>query len=126
MENKKIILIVDDEAHIRRVLEIKLKSRNFITVMARNGQEGLDIILNQEPDIVILDINMPIMDGKTLCRKTDYIKKNRAFLTIIITARIDPEDRNWVDEMKDTLLMEKPFSPARIVEAIDNYLGDRE
>lgn len=126
MENKKTILIVDDEAHIRRVLEIKLKSRNFKTIMARNGQEGFDIILNQEPDIVILDINMPIMDGKTLCRKTNYIKQNRAFLTIMITARIDPEDRNWVDEMKDTLLMEKPFSPARIVEAIENYFGDRD
>jgi hypothetical protein len=53
------------------------------------------------------------------------LKKDRTFLTIIITARINPEDRDWIDNMQDTLLMEKPFSPARIVEVVERYIGDQ-
>ena len=123
MENNNKVLVIDDEAHIRRVLELKLKNRGYQVIMAKNGEEGFDIIQKQKPDIVISDINMPIMDGKTLVEKTNGLKKDRAFLTIIITARINPEDRYWIDNMQDTLFMEKPFSPARIVEVIEKYIG---
>ena len=123
MENNKKVLVIDDEAHIRRVLELKLKNRGYQVIMAKNGEEGFDIIQKQKPDIVISDINMPIMDGKTLCEKTNGLKKDRSFLTIIITARINPGERDWISNMQDTLLCEKPFSPAKIVEAIEQYLG---
>ncbi|MGD8891936.1 MAG: response regulator [Desulfobacterales bacterium] len=125
MEDYKKILVIDDEAHIRRVLELKLKSRGYQVLMANNGKEGFNIIQKQKPDIVISDINMPIMDGKTLCEQINGLKKDRDFLTIIITARINPEDRQWTDNMQHTLLMEKPFSPKRIVESIEKYIGDQ-
>jgi len=120
----KSILIVDDDAHIRRVLEVKLKKHGFQILMAPNGQAALDLILEKKPDVVISDINMPIMDGKTLCIKSDPLKKERAFLTIIITARIDPDEKKWVEKMQDTLLMEKPFSPMEILNVIESYFGD--
>jgi len=123
LDNNKKILVVDDEAHIRRVIEIKLKKRGYQVIMAKNGQEGFDIIQTQQPDIVISDINMPEMDGRTLCEKTNELKKERPFLTIMVTARILPEDRKWVDKMQDTLFLEKPFSPAEIMEHVDQYLG---
>jgi CheY-like chemotaxis protein len=123
LENNKKILVVDDEAHIRRVLEVKLKNRGYQVLMAKNGQEGIDIIKEHQPDIVISDINMPIIDGKTLCEKTNGLKKDRAFLTIIITARINPGERDWISSMQDTRLFEKPFSPAKILEAVEQYLG---
>ncbi len=123
MHNNKKILVVDDEAHIRRVIEIKLKKRGYQVIMAKNGQEGLDIVQTQKPDVVISDINMPVMDGKTLCEKTNELKKERPFLTIMVTARILPEDREWVDRMQDTLFLEKPFSPAEIMEHVEKYLG---
>jgi DNA-binding response OmpR family regulator len=125
LENNNKILVIDDEAHIRRVLEIKLKKQGYQVMMAKNGEEGFEIIQKQKPDIVISDINMPLMDGKALCEKTNGLKKDRPFLTIIITARINPEDRYWIDNMQDTLFMEKPFSPARIVEAVERYIGDQ-
>ena len=71
---KQTILVIDDEAHIRRVLEIKLKNRGYQVLQAKNGQEGFDMIQKHQPDIVISDINMPIMDGKTLCEKTSGLK----------------------------------------------------
>lgn len=121
--NKKKVLVIDDEVHIRRVLELKMKNRGYHVIMAENGEEGFDIIQKQKPDIVISDINMPRMNGKTLVEKTNGLKKDRAFLTIIITARINPEDRDWIDNMQDTLFMEKPFSPARIADVVEKYIG---
>ncbi|MBW1903143.1 MAG: response regulator [Deltaproteobacteria bacterium] len=125
MENDKKVLVIDDEAYIRRVLEVKLKKYGYQVMLAKNGQEGFDMIQQQQPEIVISDINMPVMDGKTLCEKTNGLKQKRPFLTIIITARIMPEDREWVVKMHDTLFMEKPFSPARIAECIKQYLEDK-
>ncbi|MBW1850421.1 MAG: response regulator [Deltaproteobacteria bacterium] len=123
MENSKKVLVIDDDAHIRRVIEMKLKKRGYQVTMAKNGQEGLDIFQAQQPDVVISDINMPVMDGRAFCEKTNELKKKRPFLTIMVTARILPEDRDWIDNMQETLFFEKPFSPAEIMEYIDWYTG---
>ncbi len=120
----KSALIVDDEAHIRRVLEVKLKKQGMQVMMAKNGQEALDLIRENRPDVVITDINMPIMDGKTLCIRTNPLKKEKSFLTIVVTARIDPQDYLWVQELQDTILLEKPFSPMEILQKIQSYNGD--
>jgi DNA-binding response OmpR family regulator len=117
----KKILVIDDEAHIRRVLEVKLKNRGYQVITAKNGQEGLEFIYSQKPDAVITDINMPLLDGDKLCKMTDGLKKERPFLTLVITARISPEEQAWVQEMHDTQLMKKPFSPAKLVECIEAY-----
>lgn len=123
MGNNKTILVCDDEAHIRRVVELKLKSRGYKVLTATNGEEGLKIIKSEKPDAVISDINMPKMDGKTLCELTDPMKRDRSFLTIIITARISPDEQDWVSEMQDTQFMEKPFSPSKLLESVDKYFG---
>lgn len=126
MEKNKKILIIDDEAYIRRVLEVKLVKHGYQVVLAKNGQEGFEMIREEKPHAVIADINMPVMDGKTLCLITNPMKQERSFLTIMVTARINPEDRIWTSTMQDTLFMEKPFSPARVLEAIERYVGDQE
>jgi len=120
----KTALIVDDEAHIRRVLEVKLKKEGMQVMMASNGQEALSLIQENRPDVVITDINMPIMDGKTLCIQTNPLKKEKTFLTIVVTARIEPQDNVWVNALQDTLLMEKPFSPMEILQKIKSYCGE--
>ena len=102
--------MIDDEAHIRRVIEIKLKKRGYQVITAINGKEGLNLIKTQKPDVVISDIMMPEMDGKALCKETNELKNERPFLTIIITCRISPDEEDWTNEMQDTLFMEKPFS----------------
>jgi len=120
--NRKI-LIVDDEAPIRRVIELKLKNGGYRVLSAANGNEGLRIIASESPDAVVTDINMPELDGRSLCEMTNPLKTERPFLTIIMTARIMPDDRLWVDQMQDTMFMEKPFSPSRLLESIDRYFG---
>jgi DNA-binding NtrC family response regulator len=121
LDKKKTILIIDDDIHIRRILEIKIKHNGYDTLTAKNGEQGLSIIQDQKPDAVISDLNMPRLDGKELCQLTNPLKKDRPFLTIIITARINPHEQEWIDEMQDTMFMEKPFSPSKIIEALALY-----
>lgn len=123
LEANKTILIVDDEAPIRRVLEFKLKNKGYQVLIAENGAQGLELISTHQPDAVITDIMMPEMDGKQLCELTNGLKKERPFLTIVVTCRIAQDEQQWISQMQDTMFMEKPFSPARLVECIDQYLG---
>lgn len=120
--NKKV-LVIDDEAHIRRVIELKLKNSGYQVMIAKNGEEGFNIINAQQPDVVITDIMMPKLDGRALCEQTNGLKKQRPFLTIIMTCRISTDEQNWINRMQDTQFMEKPFSPSRLVERIDQYFG---
>ena len=126
MGNNKKILVIDDDAQIRRVVELKLKNRGYEVLMAMNGQEGVSLIKSQQPDAVVTDIVMPKLDGQTLCKQTNPLKKQRPFLTIVMTNRISPDDRNWVKDMQDTELMEKPFSPTRLLGCIDEYFRRSE
>jgi DNA-binding response OmpR family regulator len=126
LRSKKKVLIIDDEPHIRRVIELKLKQRGYQVFEAKDGKEGLELIHRLRPDAVITDIMMPKLDGKALCEQTNRLKQERPFLTLIITCRISFDERSWVSKMQDTLFMEKPFSPSRLLECIDRYFGVAE
>lgn len=69
MENKKKILIVEDETSLRNALRDKLGLEGFIVLEAKNGEEGLDVALRDHPDLILLDIIMPKMDGLTMLKK---------------------------------------------------------
>jgi len=121
--NKKI-LIIDDEAYIRRVLELKLKNKGYEVLTASDGEEGFALIESRQPDVVVSDIMLPKLDGRALCERTIPIKEKRPFLTIVVTARINPDERDWIAQMPETIFMEKPFSPKKILDAIEKYLED--
>lgn len=125
MENNKRVLVIDDEAHIRRVIELKFKNQGYRVTTATNGQEGLDIIESEQPDVVITDIMMPKMDGKALCERVNELKKKRPFLTIVMTCRISPTEQDWIDELQDTVFVEKPFSLSTILKCVDQYFGNQ-
>lgn len=122
-KNNRKILIIDDEAYIRRVIELKLKKKGYQVITAKNGAEGLNSFKVHQPDVVVTDIKMPVMDGLEFCRQTNPLKKVRPFLTVIVTCSMTENGWQWIDDMDDTLFFEKPFSPSRLLDAIDNYLG---
>jgi DNA-binding response OmpR family regulator len=123
LEKSKKVLVIDDEAHIRRVIQLKLKNKGYDVIMAMNGEDGLRLIKTERPHVVVSDIMMPKLDGKRLCEQTNPLKERRPFLTIIMTCRISPDEQKWIEGMRDTLFMEKPFSPSRLIHEIDQYFG---
>lgn len=123
MENNKLVLIIDDEAHIRRVIELKFKNQGYRVRTATNGEEGLELIKAHEPDVVITDIMMPKLDGKTLCERVNELKKERPFLTIVMTCRISPTEQDWINQMEDTVFVEKPFSLSTMLKCVDQYFN---
>ena len=123
MNKNKKVLIIDDEPYIRRVLELKLKKRGYQIFSAKNGEEGLSCFKTEQPDVVITDINMPKMDGKVFCELTSEFKKKRPFLTIIITCSVPLDGLQWIDKMQETRFFEKPFSPSKLLNCIDQYFG---
>jgi DNA-binding response OmpR family regulator len=117
----KTILVIDDDLHIRRVIELGLTRRGYRVITASDGSKGLELLCTMKPDAMVTDLNMPKLDGEALCKKTNPLKKERRFLTIVMTARINPEEQEWLAEMEDTEFFEKPFSPMRLVACIDEY-----
>lgn len=69
MNQDKTILVIEDEVSMRDALKDKLAREGFSTLEARNGQEGLAIALKEHPDMILLDIIMPVMDGMTMLKK---------------------------------------------------------
>jgi CheY-like chemotaxis protein len=117
----KVVLVIDDDAFIRRVIELKLKRQGYEVASASNGEIGLEMVQRLKPDVVMTDLNMPRMGGEAFCRATNPSKKERTFLTIVLTARINPEDQLWIAEMQNTRFFEKPFSPSRLIACLDEY-----
>ena len=123
MDKNKKVLIIDDEPYIRRVIEIKLKNRGYQVITATNGMEGLKCFKKYKPQVVVTDINMPKMDGKVFCELTNQFKKKRPFLTIIMSCSVPLEGLQWIDKMEKTRFFEKPFSPSKLLDCIDEYFG---
>lgn len=125
MKQNKKVLIIDDEAYIRRVIELKLKKQGYQVFTARNGEEGLNLFKTHQPEVVITDLKMPKLDGKGFCELTNAFKKQRTFLTIIISCSIPGDGMEWVDGLQDTLFLEKPFSPSKLLTCIDQYFEEQ-
>jgi len=97
-KNKKIILITEDEEPIRKILVEKLNSEGFSTIEASNGQQGLDLALSEHPDLIILDIVMPKMDGMEMLkelRKDDWGKNAKV---VILTNLSDTQTLSQIME----------------------------
>lgn len=100
------ILVVDDEATIVNIIAYNLKKEGYEVITANDGEAGLELALNQLPDLVLLDIMMPKMDGYTVCRK---IREKSDVPIIMITARADEVDKVLGLEMGADDYVTKPF-----------------
>jgi CheY-like chemotaxis protein len=123
LDSLRKVLVIDDELPVRRVVEFKLRTAGYQVISAADGIGGMERIITDRPDAVVSDIVMPGMDGRQLCVRSNVLKKRRPFLTVIMTCRISPDEQEWLSRMTDTVLLEKPFSPAKLLECIDSYFG---
>lgn len=106
------ILIADDDAGIRDVLRMACAQAGFTVSMAADGQQALEAAGRLQPDLIVLDIGMPELDGLTVCRE---IRKTSAVPILFLTAQGDEIDRIVGLEMGADDYVSKPFSPREVV-----------
>ena len=106
------ILVVDDEVQIVRVLRGYLEKAGFAVLAANDGREGLRLARQERPDLVILDLMLPGMDGLDVCRA---LRKDSELPIIMLTARVEETDRLIGLELGADDYVTKPFSPREVV-----------
>ncbi len=120
------LLIVDDEAHIRMLLEQTLEDLEEEGVSffsAENGEEALEIIREENPQLVFLDVMMPKMNGMEVCRKVKKELKLDGVYIVLLTAKGQELDRQKGQEVGADLYMTKPFDPEVILDKAKEILG---
>ena len=119
----KQILLVDDEAVVRRVLRVALEKAGFAVETASNGEEALTSLRERSPDVLITDIEMPRMDGRTLCETLHAEQPERSFPIFVLTSLTGREHRSWSSEIENLNFLEKPISVRKLLAKLTDCLG---
>src|SRR5262245_50947890 len=119
----KQILLVDDEPHILRTAEIKLTRAGFTVRSAHNGDQALEMIGKEQPDLVVTDLQMPHMDGFELARRWRQNPATASMPILMLTAKgLETTLGAATAELNILAILPKPFSPRELVRAIENAL----
>lgn len=117
----KRILIVDDEPHVRRVLQLSLERAGYDVQIEHDGQAGLEHALADPPDALVTDINMPRMTGRELVKALHAARPERAFPVFVMTSLTAREERLWVQAIPGVDFLEKPLSPRELVARLGRH-----
>lgn len=120
----KKILVVDDSATIREMIKGLLEKIGFETVMASDGVEALEAVKETNPDLIILDVNMPKMDGFRVCRLLKFDRNYRNIPIILLTAREEEENIKIGIKAGADLYLTKPIEPEKLIEAVNKFLHE--
>ena len=115
----KTILIVDDNESICNILYHYGKEAGYTMVIAHTGQEGLTYFTNYKPDVILLDVMLPDLDGFTLCRK---IREKHLFPLIMLTAKTEDVDKITGLTLGADDYITKPFNPLEVVARVKTQL----
>ena len=106
------ILVIDDEREIVKLVRAYLEQAGFRVATASDGQEGLTVFRHEKPDLVVLDLSLPRIDGLDVCRT---IRRESDTPVIMLTARVEEQDRLIGLELGADDYIVKPFSPREVV-----------
>jgi two-component system phosphate regulon response regulator PhoB len=125
------VLVIDDEHAIRLVCRVNLAAAGMEVLEAADGREGIDLALNEGPDLVLLDVMMPDIDGWTVARELAADEKTREIPIVFLTARADAADRRMGEQLGGVGYVVKPFDPVGIGDLVEDVLvrieaGERE
>lgn len=120
--SKEKILIVEDEKDIVKMLEYNLKKEGFKTLSVRRGEDAIDTVKNEHPDLVILDLMLPGIDGLEVCKIIKADTKTDLIPIIMLTAKSQESDKIVGLELGADDYITKPFSPRELIARIKAIL----
>ncbi len=121
--NQKKILIADDEPNILISLEFLMKREGYTVVLARDGQEALSVIASERPDLVLLDVMMPIKTGFDVCHEVRANDALKDTLIVMLTAKGRDTDVAKGLALGANAYMTKPFSTKELVQKVQELLA---
>lgn len=122
----KKVLIIDDERLIRLTTSILLKQRKYEVVEAINGEEGISVALDEKPDLILLDIMMPYMDGWEVYDKLQEIDETKIIPVIIFTAGDFVSSEQIAKSKGINWIIRKPFNIEVLEEIFSNVEKERK
>ena len=121
-KHDKKILIVDDEPDILKAVTFRVKKLEYEVVTATNGQEALDLIQKEEPDLILLDIELPVMNGYEVCQRVKTNEKLKHIPIIFLTASIASKIAEKVKEFNADDYLIKPFDFEELSKKIKKFI----
>lgn len=119
----KKILLVDDEPHIIIMLANRIKHAGYEIITAGDGQEGLEKARKEKPDLIILDVMLPKLDGYKVCRMLKFDEKYKQIPIIMFTARAQKIDKETAESVGADGYITKPFEPQILLDKIKELLS---
>jgi DNA-binding response OmpR family regulator len=119
------VLVADDDADIVRFVEVNLRLEGFQVVTARDGQEALTKALDLQPDVVLLDVLMPRIDGYTVCARLRADRRGATIPVILLTANFISADQQVARQAGADDLLVKPFDPCELMARVKALLPAR-
>ena len=119
------ILVVDDEAHIRHVLTMKLAGAGLSVLTSTQGSDALSLAMENRPDLIITDYQMPLMSGLELCQALLEHESTAQIPVLMLTARGFSLPDAELQRTNIVNVLAKPFSPKEILAQVQTILGDR-
>ena len=120
------ILVVDDEVYILHILDFILGAESYEVITATNGDQALHKVRDEKPDLVILDIMMPKLDGYETCRMIKSDPATSQIPVILLTAKGREIDQRLGKEVGANDYITKPFSPTKLIDRVQAILGVRK
>ena len=117
------ILVVDDEIYIVHILDFSLGMEGYSVVTALDGEQALEKARSEKPDLIVLDIMMPKLDGYETCKRLKAEDATKAIPVILLSAKGRNVDQKVGFEVGADDYITKPFSPRKLVERINAILG---
>ncbi len=123
--------MIDDEHAIRLVCRVNLVAAGIEVLEAADGRAGIELALNELPDLVLLDVMMPDVDGWTVARELGADETTREIPIVFLTALADAADRRMGEQLGGVGYVVKPFDPVAIGDLVEDVLvriekGERE
>ena len=117
--NLKKILIIDDDEDIISLIKIILENESYSVIGASSGEEGIKTAIKQKPELILLDIMMPVMDGWEILKMLRTEESTRKIPVAMLTCKTDVKDKLTGLQEGAIDYITKPFSPEELIERVD-------
>lgn len=124
--DRPVILVVDDDVDLSGIIRLILTSAGFDTHVANSGQEALDWLTGNRPDLVLLDLMMPDINGFTILRKMRANEPTKQLPVVVLTAKADQETRDETRSMGADEFLTKPINANSLIDHVKRALAGRK